>query len=240
MMPSGSALPGDAQPGGASSGPPAPLWLTGLAAAAGRMTVPGPLAPPASGGRRSAVLILFGSGPAGPDVLLVQRSPFLRQHAGQPAFPGGAIDPQDGGPVAAALREAAEEALVEPAGVDVLTVLPDLYIPRSGFAVTPVLAWWREPGPVGPGDPAEVTAVRRVPVAELADPASRLSVRYPSGLPGPAFRAGEMLIWGFTAMLIDRLLDLGGWAVPWDTGRVIDLPLPGAVPAPGGEAAAGT
>jgi 8-oxo-dGTP pyrophosphatase MutT (NUDIX family) len=204
------------------------------------MTVPAPLAPPASGGRRSAVLILFGSGPAGPDVLLVQRSPFLRRHAGQPAFPGGAIDPQDGSPEAAALREAAEEALVDPAGVEVLTVLPDLYIPRSGFAVTPVLAWWREPGPVGPGDPAEVTAVRRVPMAELADPANRISVRYPSGPAGPAFRAGPMLIWGFTAMLVDRLLDLGGWAVPWDRDRVTDLPLPGAVPAPDGEAAAGT
>jgi 8-oxo-dGTP pyrophosphatase MutT (NUDIX family) len=225
---------------GAPAGPPAPEWLTRLAAAAGRMTVPGPLTPPASGGRRSAVLILFGTGPAGPDVLLIQRSPFLRRHAGQPAFPGGAIDPQDGGPVAAALREAAEEALVDPAGVDVLAVLPDLYIPRSGFAVTPVLAWWRVPGPVGPGDPAEVTDVRRVPVAELADPANRVSVRYPAGPPGPAFRAGSMLIWGFTAMLMDRLLDLGGWAVPWDTGRVTDLPLPGAVPSAGGGTAAGT
>ncbi len=176
------------------------------------------MAPPASGGRRSAVLILFGEGPAGPDVLLVQRSPWLRRHAGQPAFPGGAIDPQDGGPVAAALREAAEEALVDPAGVDVLAVLPDLYIPRSGFAVTPVLAWWRQPGPIGPGDPAEVTAVRRVPVAELADPANRLSVRYPTGPAGPAFQAGRHArsggspAWSWT----------GCW--PWAAGRCPGTP----------------
>jgi 8-oxo-dGTP pyrophosphatase MutT (NUDIX family) len=212
-----------------------PAWLTRLAAGAARLAVPDGLAPPAAGGRRSAILILFGESLAGPDLLYVQRSPNLRRHAGQPAFPGGAIDAEDGGPEAAALREAAEEALVDPAGVDVLAVLPDLYIPRSGFAVTPVLAWWRQPGPVAAGDPAEITAVRRITVAELADPANRLTIRYPAGQSGPAFRSGPMLIWGFTAMLTDRLLDLGGWSVPWDATRVTELPLgafPGA-PQPG-------
>ncbi len=53
-------------------------------------------------------------------MLLVQRSQSLRRHAGQPAFPGGVIDAGDDGPVGAALREAAEEAGVDPAGVDVV------------------------------------------------------------------------------------------------------------------------
>ncbi len=153
--------------------------------------MPPGLRPPPDGGRPSAVLILFGDGPGGPDLLLVQRSRAIRRHAGQPAFPGGAIDPADGGAVAAALREAAEETGVDPAGVQVLGVLPELFISRSGFSVTPVLAWWRAPVPVAPGDPAEVTGVSRVPVAELADPANRLSIRLPSGQAGPAFRAGS-------------------------------------------------
>jgi len=191
------------------------------------MVVPDGLRPPPGSGRPSAILILFGLGSAGPDVLLVQRSTALRRHAGQPAFPGGVIDAADDGPAAAALREAAEEAQVEPGGVQVITVLPDLYISRSGFRVSPVLAWWRDPVPVAPGDPAEVAAVARVPVADLADPARRLTIRYPSGSTGPAFRAGEMLIWGFTAYLLDRLLALGGWELPWDSRRVTDLP-PGA------------
>jgi 8-oxo-dGTP pyrophosphatase MutT (NUDIX family) len=213
-----------------------PGWLSRLATAAEQMAVPDGLVPPPSGGRRSAVLILFGEGDSGPDVLLVQRSPWLRRHAGQPAFPGGAIDDADGGPVPAALREAAEEALVDPAGVQVLTVLPELFIARSGFSVTPVLAWWHRPGPVGLGDPEEVTAVRRVPVAELANPANRLSVRYPSGQSGPAFRAADMLIWGFTGLVVDRLLALGGWELPWDASQVIGLP-PEVLAAPGGGAA---
>jgi len=209
-----------------------PGWLTDLARSAERMTVPEGLRPPPGGGRPSAILILFGHGSAGPDVLLVQRSHSLRRHPGQPAFPGGAIDAADAGPVGAALREAAEEALVEPAGVDVITVLPDLYISRSGFQVSPVLAWWRHPVPPAPGDPAEVAAVARVPMADLADPARRLTIRYPSGTAGPAFRAGEMLIWGFTAYLLDRLVALGGWERPWDAALIVDPPpgilLPGA------------
>ena len=201
-----------------------PPWLAGLAQAAAGMAVPPPMRPPPGGGRPSAVLILFGDGPGGPDLLLVQRSPLLRRHAGWPAFPGGAIDESDGGPVPAALREAAEEAGVDPAGVQVLTVLPELFIPRSGFSVTPVLAWWRRPVPVAPGDPGEITAVARVRVADLADPANRLTARYPSGLAGPAFRVGGMLVWGFTAMIVDRLLAIGGWERPWDAGTAEDLP----------------
>ncbi len=202
----------------------APAWLRELAIAAERMVVPPPMRPPPDGGRHSAILILFGAGARGPDVLLVQRSQALRRHAGQPAFPGGVIDSDDDGPAGAALREAAEEAGVEPAGVQVISVLPDLYISRTGYRVSPVLAWWRDPAPVAPGDPAEIAAVARVPVADLADPGRRLMIRYPGGMAGPAFQAGGMLIWGFTAYLLDRLLAMGGWELPWDAQSIADLP----------------
>lgn len=211
--------PAPAEPGGEP-----PAWLAALARSAVRLSVPPGLRPPPGGGRPSAVLILFGDGPAGPDLLLVQRSDTLRRHAGQAAFPGGVIDDADAGPAAAALREAAEEARVDPSGVQVLGVLPELHIARSGFSVTPVLAWWRRPVPAAPGDPAEVAAVARITVAELADPAHRLTIRYPNGHSGPAFRAGGMLIWGFTAQVVDRLLAVGGWEEPWDAARVEGLP----------------
>ncbi len=189
------------------------------------MTVPPPLRPPATGGGRpSAVLMLVGDTAGQPDLLIVQRSPWLRRHAGQPAFPGGAIEEDDAGPVGAALREAAEEAGVDPAGVDVLAVLPDLHISRSGFTVTPVLAWWRQPVPVVPAADGEVTAAVRVTFADLADPVNRIRVRHPMGSSGPAFRLPGMFIWGFTAILVDRLLALGGFEQPWDFGQIGDLP----------------
>jgi 8-oxo-dGTP pyrophosphatase MutT (NUDIX family) len=213
-----------ADPPGAAPARPAPAWLTTLADGTGQMAVPPLLRAPDQGGRASAVLLLFGETAGAPDLLIVQRSPHLRRHAGQPAFPGGAIEPADHGPVGAALREAAEEVGVDAAGVDVLAVLPELYIPRSGFRVTPVLAWWRQPSPLVAAADGEIVSATRARLAELADPANRLTVRHPSGAAGPAFRVHGMLVWGFTALLVDRLLALGGWERPWDTGREEDLP----------------
>jgi 8-oxo-dGTP pyrophosphatase MutT (NUDIX family) len=203
-----------------------PPWLRPLVGTAARARAEdlSRFVPPAHAARHSAVLLLLGEGAAGPDLLLIERSPDLRSHAGQPAFPGGRIDPADAGPVAAALREAAEETGLDPGGVDVVATLPALWLPASGYVVHPVLGWWREPSEVAPVDPAEVVAVERVPVGELADPANRLQVRHPSGYIGPAFTVRGLLVWGFTAGLVDRLLALAGWERPWDSGRVEDLP----------------
>lgn len=215
MTESGTAVPGGAE---------CPAWLRRLAAAAEVMEVPRVARPPAAGGHRSAVLVLFGDGPAGPDLLYIQRNEGLRRHAGQPAFPGGKIEDSDEGPVAAALREAVEETGLDPAGVDVLATLPELFIARSQFRVVPVLAWWRAPSAVRPVDIGEVAAVERVTVADLADPANRVMLRFPSGHSGPAFRIGPMLIWGFTGLITDRLLALGGWERPWDASVIGEMP----------------
>ena len=176
--------------------------------------------------RRSAVLMLFADGPRGPDLLLTARASTLRSHAGQPAFPGGKQD-ADEDAVMTALREAREETGLDPDSVVPVALFPDLFLGVTGFLVSPVLAYWRTPGPVAPVDLAETAAVARVPVAELADPARRGRVRHPSGYVGPAFQVADMLVWGFTGGLVEVLLDLGGWSVPWDPRRYLDLPEPG-------------
>lgn len=209
--------------------PGVPDWLLPVVEAARRVRPEdlSGVAPPPTG-RRSAVLILFGEqerdGDMVPDLLLIERAHALRSHAGQPAFPGGRVDPDDDGPVGAALREAAEETGLDPAGVDVLAALPELYLPPSDSLVTPVLAWWRSPGPVHVVDPAEVASVHRVRLADLLDPANRLRLRHPSGHVGPAFTVHGLLVWGFTAGLLSRLLELSGLERPWDRGRVEQLP----------------
>jgi hypothetical protein len=104
-----------------------------------------------------------------------------------------------------------------------VALLPRLWIPVSGFVVTPVLSWWHAPHPVHPASPREIAGVHRVPIAELADPANRVRVRHPSGYLGPAFEVAGMVIWGFTAGVLDTLLDLGGWSQPWDRTRVREL-----------------
>jgi 8-oxo-dGTP pyrophosphatase MutT (NUDIX family) len=188
--------------------------------------------PPPGHHRRSAVLLLFGEGPAGPDVLLTERAAGLRAHPGQVAFPGGRIEPSDAGPGDAALREAREETGLVAAGVSVLGTMPDLYLPVSDFAVTPVLAWWRAPSPVDAVDRAEVARAVRVPVAELVDPANRFLVTHPSGYVGPGFVVRDLFVWGFTGGILDRVLALAGWERPWDRDRLEPLPAPVLEPLP--------
>ncbi|MER5498969.1 MULTISPECIES: CoA pyrophosphatase [unclassified Streptomyces] len=208
-----------------------PDWLDPVADAA-RTVEPDQLSrflPPESGaGRQSAVLVLFGEGGHGPELLLMERSGSLRSHAGQPSFPGGSLDPEDGdpattGPLRAALREAQEETGLDPRGVQLFGVLPRLYIPVSGFVVTPVLGWWHSPSPVGVVDPGETARVFTVPVADLTDPANRATAVHPSGHRGPAFLVESALVWGFTAGVIDRILHFAGWERPWDTARQVPL-----------------
>ncbi|MEV8636742.1 CoA pyrophosphatase [Streptosporangium sp. NPDC051023] len=201
-----------------------PGWLETLAERVARTPVPLALRPPEAGGRPAAVLMLFGEGPLGPDVLLIQRSSRGRRHAGQPAFPGGGVDPEDGGPVGAALREAREETGLDPAGVHVVGTMPELYIWRSDNRVTPVLGWWHTPSVVHAASPDEVESVERVPISELADPVNRFNLRHPSGIAGPAFRVRGLLVWGFTAGVLDRALTGSGFEVAWDRSRIEDMP----------------
>lgn len=181
--------------------------------------------PPHDEGRHSAVLMLFGGDVQGTqqDLLLIERAHSMRSHAGQPAFPGGAVDDTDASAVAAALREATEETGLDVAGVDVFGTLPDLWVPVTNFVVTPVLAWWRNPSQVYAAAPEEVASVHRVPISEFVDPAHRCRVLHPSGFIGPGFRVRGLLVWGFTAGLIDGLLTRTGWAVPWDDTVVVEL-----------------
>ena len=165
-----------------------------------------------------------GSTPPTEIVVLTERAPTLRAHAGQIAFPGGAVDPTDSGPVATAVREAQEEVGVDPARLEILTTFPPVFVPASDSAVSTVLAW--SPGPLDLriASPAEVTRVLRVPLAALADPAHRFTVTHPVGYSGPGFEVERAFIWGFTALMLDRLLVLGGLARPWDEGVTRLLP----------------
>lgn len=209
--------------------PALPEWLEPVRRGAATITAEEltRFVPPEAGTRVGAVLMLFGEGDRGPDLLLTERAHDMRSHPGQVSFPGGSVDADDASPEAAALREAQEETGLDPSGVDVFATLPQLWLPPSNFAVTPVLAWWREQSTVRVVDPREVHAVYRVPVEELLDPEHRISVRHPSGWMGPGFLIGDdkdLILWGFTAGIIARLFDFVGWSRPWDPANTRQLP----------------
>ena len=119
--------------------------------------------------RRAAVVIvvvkLEDSDEAG--VLLTYRPPNLRRHAGQYALPGGRMD--DGETVAeTALRELREELGMTLDASRIIGTLDD-YPTRSGFRITPLVAWG-DADPVIEPDPVEVERVLRIPLAELDRP----------------------------------------------------------------------
>jgi 8-oxo-dGTP pyrophosphatase MutT (NUDIX family) len=204
-----------------------PGWLQPVKDACARMTARDLsrwIAPPGSTPRHASVLVLFGGDGADRTVLLLERAHDMRSHAGQVAFPGGAQDASDRDAAAAALREAAEETGLDPAGVTVIGVLPSLWLPPSDFMVTPVVGWWHEPSSVFAVDPAETASVHNVGLNQLLDPAHRVSVRHPSGFVGPGFLVDDLVVWGFTAGVLSRLFALFGWEIPWDDAVVVDLP----------------
>ena len=204
-----------------------------------------PLGPPlpvtGTAHRRSAVLLLFGAAqsldaslaePTTLDLLLTRRSDALRHHPGQIAFPGGGLDPGES-PVSAALREAQEETGLDPHGVEVLGALQDVPVVVSGNVVTPVLAWWASPSALIP-DGVETAEAFRVAVDALLDPDNRVTVAFHRGEPdrregegiihrGPGFQVGPHLVWGFTAFVLDAVLDSLGWTRPWDPTRLVHL-----------------
>ncbi|AOW93654.1 coenzyme A pyrophosphatase [Rhodococcus sp. WMMA185] len=222
-----------------STGGGVPSWLNSVA----HHTVADPRrfdsvldrrAPKGAIARQAAVLVLFGGPiesdplmagglPASADVLLTQRASTMRQHSGQVAFPGGASDPGDEGPIATALREAQEETGLDPSGVRPVAVLEEIFIPPSGFDVTPVVAYWERPSAVGVVNPAEAERVARVPLHMLIDPRNRFQVRHPAGFQGPAFAVDGMLVWGFTAGILAALIATSGWEQDWDTRDIRDL-----------------
>ncbi len=151
-------------------------------------------------------------------LLLTQRASTLRDHAGQIAFPGGRIEPQDRDPWTAALREAHEEIGLEASRVEFAGYLPD-HVIVTGFRVTPAVGF------VTPDYRLRVAADEvdeafEVPLAFLFDAAN---LRERERAIGDASFAvydityGARRIWGATAgmvMTLRRMLIAQAGGVP--------------------------
>jgi 8-oxo-dGTP pyrophosphatase MutT (NUDIX family) len=153
---------------------------------------------------QAAVLVAI-TNRAEPGVILTVRREHLRTHAGQIAFPGGRVDPNEA-PIGAALREAHEEILLDPAMVEVVgTIEP--YRTVTGYVVTPVIAVIPPDLPLQPHE-HEVANWFEAPLEFLLDPANqhRRSALF-EGQTRHYYEIvwNERRIWGATAAMIVNL-----------------------------------
>ncbi|MFV8381283.1 NUDIX hydrolase [Corynebacterium hindlerae] len=166
--------------------------------------------------RRSAVLMLYsGTSLSDASVLLTHRTPTMRSHSGQVAFPGGRVDPEDTSPVDTALREAWEETGLDRRTVTPLAQLGELAIRATGNPVVPVLGYWQEPKELTVVSPDENDDIFRAPISELVNPANRFIVRM-GNWQGPAFWHRGYVVWGFTAGVLAATIRAAGWEEPWN------------------------
>ena len=140
------------------------------------------------------------------EVILTKRSPRLRHHPGQVAFPGGAQDACDTTPADCALRETQEEIGLPPAQVEILGSLP-MHETVTGFLVTPFVGLVLGPFHERP-EAGEVEEVFRVPLAHVTDAGNfRIESRRWQGRRRYFYVVpfGPYYIWGATARMLRTL-----------------------------------
>jgi 8-oxo-dGTP pyrophosphatase MutT (NUDIX family) len=157
----------------------------------------------------AAVLMPIVDRPEGLSLLLTHRASALKRHAGQISFPGGRLEVDDTGPLAAALRETEEEIGLARDFVTVAGYLPPHLI-VTGYWVVPVVGF------VTPGftlqlDPVEVQDAFEVPLVHVLDPANHAKRERQIGtvtIATTEILYGDRVIWGATAAMLVALANL--------------------------------
>ncbi len=157
----------------------------------------------------AAVLVPLIKRRGGLTVLLTRRTDHLHDHAGQVAFPGGRIDPIDGGVVDTALRETEEEVGLARRHIEVVGRL-DTYITRTGFDVTPVVGVVQPPFELEL-DAFEVAEAFEVPLSLFLDLKNREIQTWEfEGITRYfyVYPYRDYFIWGATAGMLNNLAEI--------------------------------
>ncbi|HAS36346.1 MAG TPA: coenzyme A pyrophosphatase [Flavobacteriales bacterium] len=157
----------------------------------------------------SAVLAMAYPIDSATNICFIERKAYPGVHSGQIGFPGGKREEEDNDLMQTALRETLEEVGVEVSPAQVLGQLSPLYIPPSNFFVQPfIAALERQPKFIA--DEIEVERVLEFSLQELLDERNLIDTQVSVGEQGfklntRAFRIGEHIIWGATAMMVSEI-----------------------------------
>lgn len=160
---------------------------------------------------RAGVLLFFYPVSEEPHLVFMKRTEDGGVHSGQISFPGGRAEKSDPDIIFTALREANEEVGIPTDKVQVIGKLTDLYIPPSGFLVTPVVGFSTS-RPSFKADPSEVAEIIELPMASFLEKNARTiaKIYINEGLQfdAPCFNIRGNIIWGATAMILNELLEM--------------------------------
>jgi 8-oxo-dGTP pyrophosphatase MutT (NUDIX family) len=155
--------------------------------------------------RHGSVLILLLDTGNGPAVPLIVRSDDGTTHGGQIGLPGGGYEEGDSFPVGTAVRETEEEIGADTNAIEVLGQLTPLYIWVSNYHITPVVGYYRGDHSAFVANPVEVERILICSVDELAAGRTRRSVEARGlRMRVPAYVAGDVEVWGATAMVLSE------------------------------------
>ncbi len=155
---------------------------------------------------RAAVLVPLFLKEGRLHLLFIKRAEEVEHHKGQISFPGGAIEESDESPLHAALREAWEEVGIEPRDVEILGELDDEKTLSGLFLISPFVGLIPHPYKFRLR-PEEVAGVLEVPLRELANPAN-MRCEERDGVRTYSFKVGDEVIWGATARIVKKFIDL--------------------------------
>lgn len=159
---------------------------------------------------QSGVLLLIFQEGKSKKLVLIRRPVTMKNHAGQIAFPGGKMEPQDNGIVETALRESKEEIGIAPEKVRVIGTLSPVYVQVSNFVIHPVVGWY-DSQPDFKMEATEVANVHIISIEDMLLPSS-LTIHNVETLSGllsvPGFSIDGLFIWGATAMILTEFLEI--------------------------------
>lgn len=158
--------------------------------------------------RQSAVLLPLYERAGATQLLFIKRSDRVGLHKGEIGLPGGRIEPEDAGPLAAALREAHEEVGIPPDDVLPIGALPPVATVVTSMLIHPFVGRLAAPPDLRP-DPFEVAETIEVPLSILLDPATyREEDWVVRGVARRIFvyRYGPYDIWGATGRIVQQFL----------------------------------
>ena len=159
----------------------------------------------------AAVMMLFYPKNGNSHLVLIVRNSYEGVHSAQIAFPGGKFETEDETLDCTALRETFEEIGIHPDQIEILRQFTQLYIAPSYFLVYPFLGICKDEISFVP-DSSEVAAIIELPLSvflgEEMVVSVTISASYANNIVVPAFKIGEHIVWGATAMMLSELKEV--------------------------------